>query len=243
MSGDRSNRKHARRRHSKMYRPKRRFRNNKKTILVSGILILCIFLGAGFWVYQMQKQQKNMQVTAGNSYDIGSGYRNVTYNGKEYQYNNLVTTILYAGIDSTGKMEPAVTYTDAPRADSIALVVLDKKDKKMSIVAINRDTMTEIRRYTLNGTDRGMYVSHLGFAYTYGEGGEVSCENLREAVSNLFGGIPIDEYVITNMSSIPYINDLVGGVTVEVPNNDVAEIHPKLTSGAVVKLDDTNVYD
>lgn len=86
----------------------------------------------------------------------------------------------------------------------------------MSILALNRDTMTEIRRYTRTGEDMGTYVSHLGYAYSYGDGGEVSCEDLKEAVEKLLG-ISIDEYVVTNQSSITSINDLVGGVTVTVP--------------------------
>lgn len=243
MSEHDSKRGHGHHRHSKRRRFRRWFRHNKKVILIAGILVLVIISGAGFGLYRIHRQQMNRHVSAGNSHDVGSGYRKITYDGKEYRFNNLVTTVLYAGVDSEGKMEPSVTYTDAPRADSIALVVLNKKEKKMTIVAISRDTMTEIRRYTLNGTDRGTYVSHLGFAYTYGEGGEVSCENLRESVSRLFGDIPIDEYAVTNMSSIPYINQLVGGVTVEVPNNDVAELHPELTQGTAIRLDDSNVYD
>ena len=57
-----------------------------------------------------------------------------------------------------------------------------------------------IRRYSRSGSDMGTYVSHLGYAYSYGDGGEVSCEDLREAVSNLLGGIPVNEYAVTNRS-------------------------------------------
>lgn len=135
------------------------------------------------------------------------------------------------------------SYADAPRADSISLVVLDKKHHKMTIIGINRDTMTEVRRYTMNGTDRGTYVTHLGYAYAYGDGGKVSCENLKEAVSKLFGGIPINEYAVTNMSSMRYINNLVGGITVEVPNNDLSGLYPEMIEGAEITLDDTNITD
>ena len=88
----------------------------------------------------------------------------------------------------------------------------------------------------------GTYVSHLGYAYSYGDGGEVSCEDLKEAVEKLLG-ISIDEYAVTNQSSITSINDLVGGVTVTVPNDDLAAMYPELKKGAVVTLDDSNVKD
>ncbi|MDO5541624.1 MAG: LCP family protein [Eubacteriales bacterium] len=218
-------------------------RRNKKLIfgcIAAGILMAAVL---GNLAYRTHKAQENRHVTAGNSIDMKSGYRNITYNGKEYQYNSLITTILYAGIDSEGKMETNAGYTQAARADSISLAVLDKKHKKMTVIALSRDTMTEVRRYSMSGKDRGMYVTHLGYAYTYGDGGEVSCENLREAVSKLLGGIPINEYAVTNQSSMTYINDLVGGVTVKVPNDDLSDRYPELSAGAMVTLDDTNIRD
>ena len=51
----------------------------------------------------------------------------------------------------------------------------------MTILSINRDTMTDIRRYTMNGNDKGLYTTHIGYAYSYGDGGKVSCESLCEA--------------------------------------------------------------
>ena len=178
---------------------------------------------AGVFIYTNQKNQQLQKVTAGNSYNMGSGYRNIEYKGESYQYNNRITTILYAGVDSVGKMEESEQYGNKARADTIALVVMDEKKEKMSILSINRDTMTDIRRYTMNGNDKGLYETHLGYAYSYGDGGEVSCENLCEAVSLLMGGIPVNRYVVTNQDSMPYINNLAGGITVTVP--DLSLIH------------------
>lgn len=224
---------------------KRRFSHwvkyNRKIIIFTGVLVLAAAAGTGIWIAHALRTQQARHVTAGNSVNMGSGYRHINYNGKNYQYNTLITTVLYAGIDSEGAIEPGQSYTGAPRADSINLVILDEKDKTMTIMALNRDTMTDIRRYTVSGKDRGTYVSHLGLAYTYGDGGEASCENLREAVSELLYGIPINEYVITNRSSLPYLNDLVGGVTVTVPNSDLAADYPEFQEGAAVTLTDENI--
>ncbi|MDO4338430.1 MAG: LCP family protein [Eubacteriales bacterium] len=219
------------------------FRKHRKFAAACALIVVVFFGAAGAWVYHTQKLQESRNVTAGVNVDMGSGYRNITYNGKNYQYNSLITTVLYAGVDSQGEMTVNERYASAPRADSVSLIVLDKKHKKMTIIALNRDTMTEVRRYTMNGTDRGTYVTHLGYAYAYGDGGKVSCENLKEAVSELLGGIPINEYAVTNQSSMVYINDLAGGITLEVPNNDLADLYPEMTEGARVTLDDTNVAD
>lgn len=216
---------------------------HKKAVVATLLLVLVVAAGFGVWAYRTQQAQNALHVTAGNSVDMGSGYRNLTYKGKKYQYNSLITTVLYAGIDSQGKLEENASYSGAARADSIALVVLDKKHKKMTIISISRDTMTEVRRYSMSGRDRGTTVTNLGYAYTYGEGGKVSCENLREAVSNLLGGIPINEYAVTNQDSMIYINDLIDGVTLTVPNDDLAASHPELRKDTVVTLDAANVRD
>lgn len=224
-------------------RIRRWFRHNKGLAIGSALIVLAVAGGGTAFIINSHQAQKNRHVTSGNAVNVGSGYRNITYNGKKYQYNSLITNILYAGVDSTGVMEASGVYGDQARADSISLVVLDKKHKKMTIIAISRDTMTDIHRYTLDGKDRGTAETHLGFAYTYGDGGEASCENLVQAVSELLCGIPIQEYVVTNQTSMPYINNLVGGVTVTVPNNDLTEKYPDLTAGTTVTLDDSNITD
>lgn len=89
----------------------------------------------------------------------------------------------------------------------------------------------------------GNRTVHLGYAYTYGDGGDVSCESLCEAVSLLFGEIPINRYIVTNQDSMPYINNLVDGVTVTVPNNDLSDQYPEFYEGNQVTLDDSNIRD
>lgn len=228
--------------HSIWYRMRRWMRHNKKFAVCTALFCMTVLSVGGFFLLQSNKEQNRLHVTAGNSIDMKGGYRTLSWKGKEYQYNSLITTVLYAGVDSTTPLKASEVYSNKARADSVSVVILDKKKKKMSILALNRDTMTEIRRYTRTGDDMGTYVSHLGYAYSYGDGGEVSCENLKEAVETLLG-IPIDEYAVTNQSSITSINDLVGGVTVTVPNDDIVSMHPELKKGTVVTLDDSNVYD
>lgn len=242
MSGHSSGKGHHHHHHGIWYRMRRWMRHNKKFAAAAALLCIVVLSAGGFFLLHSQKEQSRLHVTAGNSVDMKGGYRTITWKDKDYQYNPLITTILYAGLDSTDPLKASETYSNKARADSVSVVILDKKKKKMSILALNRDTMTEIRRYTRTGEDMGTYVSHLGYAYSYGDGGEVSCEDLKEAVEKLLG-ISIDEYAVTNQSSITSINDLVGGVTVTVPNDDLAAMYPELKKGAVVTLDDSNVKD
>lgn len=232
----------SRRRHNRHHHRKSRHQRKKQKMLILGLAAAVIFVGlAATVVVNKLKEQKNYHVTGTNSVDVGAGYRYTEYNGKKYQYNNRVTTLLYAGLDSFDELKQTATYGDKARADSIMLIVLDEVSKKMSVVAINRDTMTEVHRFSRNGDDLGAYVTHLGYAYTNGDGGEASCENLKTAVSTLFNNLPIDGYMVSNQTSIVMINDLVGGVTVTVPNDDLAAKYPELTTGNVVTLDESNV--
>ena len=232
----------SRRRHNRHHHRKSRHQRKKQKMLILGLATAVIFVGlAATVVINKLKEQKNYHVTGANSVDVGAGYRYTEYNGKKYQYNNRVTTLLYDGLDSFDELKQTATYGDKARADSIMLIVLDEVSKKMSVVAINRDTMTEVHRFSRKGDDLGVYVTHLGYAYTNGDGGEASCENLKTAVSTLFNNLPIDGYMVSNQTSIVMINDLVGGVTVTVPNDDLAAKYPELTTGNVVTLDESNV--
>lgn len=188
-----------------------------------------------------QNRQKSLEVTAENAHDIGNSYRDIEYEGRHYRYNSLIKLVLYAGVDGSGEMEPSLQYGNKARADVISLLVIDKLHKSMTVVPINRDTITRIRKYSLNGSDDGLYESHIGYAYSYGDGGKVSCENLCEAVTNLLGGIPVREYVVTNQDSMPYINDLVGEITLTVPNADLEASYPEFQEGSQVTLDKSNV--
>ena len=204
---------------------------------------ICLVAAAalGILAWQNQRQQESLQIKAGNSHDVGNSFREITYKGKKYRYNSLVKTILYAGIDEEGVLKSSKQYGNKGRADTIAVVVFDKQSRKISILSINRDTMTQIRRYSLNGNDNGLYTSHIGYAYSYGDGGKVSCENLREAVSLLLGGIPIADYIVTSQASMPYINDIAGGITLTVPNDDLEAQYPEMAEGNTITLDDSNI--
>ena len=232
MSGQRNGHRH---RHGS-----RRRKQKRKMMLVCTLAVVFVVCLLGFAVKQKLDRQKSYHVSGSNSIDVGAGYRYTEYNGKKYQYNNRVTTLLYAGLDTYDELKQTAAYGDKARADSIMLM-LDEVSKKISVVAINRDTMTEVHRFSRNGNDLGTYVTHIGYAYANGDGGKASCENLKTAVSGLIGGLPISGYIVSNLNSIAMINDLVGGVTVTVPNDDLASKYPELTAGSIVTLDESNV--
>lgn len=168
-------------------------------------------------------------------------YHRLEYDKKKYVYNQKITTVLYAGVDSDTELITYNRYTIAPRADTIELVILDNYHKVIKILAISRDTITDVERYTMNGNSRGTYDTQLGYAYSYGDGGKVSCTNLVQSVSELLGGIPIQEYVITNNACVSGLNTMVGKVSVTVPTDDMTMAFPEFYEGARITLNDENV--
>ena len=169
------------------------------------------------------------------------GYQRISYQGKNYDYNSRITVVMYVGIDSGGELTTYNRYSIAPRADTIDLLILDDYHKTIKFLGISRDTIATINRYAMDGTQRNSYETQIGYAFSYGDGGKASCLNLSDAVSDLLGGVPIHEYVVTNNESIVRANDFVGQVTVTVPNNDLVELFPEMTEGSTVTLDASNV--
>ena len=66
---------------------------------------------------------------------------------------------------------------------------------------IPRDTMTEITLTDLSGNVLGRDIQHLALGYAYGDGRDKSCQYMKEAVSNLLGGLAIDGYMAISMSA------------------------------------------
>ena len=95
--------------------------------------------------------------------------------------------------------------------------------------------MTQIQILGVTGEPAGTFTGQLALAHTYGSGEEDSCENTALAVSNLLYGMEIDHYVSLTMDGVALLNDLVGGVTVEVLD-DFSGIDDSLMQGETVTL-------
>ena len=199
-------------RHSRCYRMRRWIRHNSKAFLGSSVIIMVAVLVAGNILYRSYQKQNSMHVTSGNSIDMKDGYRTIEYNGKEYQYNTQMLTILYAEIDSEGKMQADTMYGNKARVLNTSLLILDKKKEKINIITLDNETISKMHSYSEDGRDMGLVSGMLRDAYSYGDGGKVSCENLKETVEKLLDGITINEYVVANRSSKEQIKELADGL-------------------------------
>jgi len=107
-------------------------------------------------------------------------------------------------------------------------MILDHKEESCTLLCLNRDTMVNMPVLGLGGKKAGTFYGQLALAHTYGDGLHNSCENTRQTISDLLGGITIDHYVAMNMEGISILNDAVGGVTVDVVD-DFSKVDPSIT--------------
>ena len=164
----------------------------------------------------------------------------VTWQGKNYKYNQNLSNYLLLGVDKRTPAETRVGKADAGQADALFLLSLNRKTKEMTLISIPRDTMTDVESFDLEGKSLGKSKDHISLSYGYGDGGAESCKLTQEAVSNLFYGLPIQGYLAMNLDGIPELAKSVGGLTVTVPNNSLEYKYPEFSEGAEVTLTEEN---
>lgn len=140
----------------------------------------------------------------------------IRYNETVYDYNDDILTFLILGIDKMEEVTEASDGLDGGQSDLMFLAVLNPHTKSISLIAINRDTITDVDMYDADGNFIATEKKQITLQHGYGDGKELSCERSVEAVSRLFYGIPIHGYCSVNMEAIPLINDIVGGVDITV---------------------------
>lgn len=143
----------------------------------------------------------------------------VYYNGEKYEFNENAVPILLLGADKYSfEDNEGIGYNG--QADAVYLAVLNTDTKAVSVLAISRDSMVDVNKYSHQGGYLGTEKMQLCLAYAYGDGKEKSCENVAVSVSRLLYNVPISSYMAIDFEAIPVLNDAVGGVTVPEYTDD-----------------------
>ena len=157
------------------------------------------------------------------------------YQGNEYVLKDGIETYLVMGLDTFSDNSVSDSYNNNQQADFIMLFVVDNNDEKITVLHINRDTMADVNILGLNGNKVDTVKKQIALAHTYGHGGDISCRNTAEALSSLLMNVKINHYFSLHMDAVPQLNDLVGGVTVEVLE-DFSALDHSLVKGQTVTL-------
>ena len=143
-------------------------------------------------------------------------------NGGDLRSSRNVINVLLVGLDSDTALE------QGGRSDSLILVSLNKKTKKINMTSFFRDTWTYMN---IGGSGR---YGKLNSSYYYG-----SDEALIDTIEKDFK-IDIDYYVAVDFSSFTDIINALGGLTVEVQQYEAEYINRTtvhtIDYGSAVKL-------
>ena len=152
-----------------------------------------------------------------------------------YRLNRRLTTVLLMGIDKSTQQIQDAGYRGGGQADFLALLVVDDAQKRISMIEINRDTMTELTVLNVLGQVSGKRTGQICLSHGFGSGGEDSCKMTAEAVSTLLNKTPVNYYIALNMDGITVLNDALGGVEVTLAE-DFSAFDPAMTAGATLTL-------
>ena len=86
----------------------------------------------------------------------------ILYQGERYKFNDQIISILCIGVDKERFSEGQTVIGQAGQADTLILLVLDRKTKQITFINISRDSMTDIEIYNVKNDmlilDKDRYV-------------------------------------------------------------------------------------
>ncbi len=194
------------------------FRNKKNIIAV--VLVVVVALVAVISVKavlgNIAKNKENEAMAADLNESMGadlSGY--LQHGGNYYEQNEDITSILVMGVDTVGSLQPKNKVPgEFGQADTIMLVLIDKKNSEIRLINVVRDSMVNVTVFDTHGEYARTDNAQLCLQYAYGDGGELSCQLTANQVSEIFYNMPINYYVAINKTAMKEINDAIGGVPV-----------------------------
>ena len=185
--------------------------------IVIVIVAIALLLGAAVFVLDHFGRSKltdtGESMTVIEDAELDNSGR-VRYKGKLYEYKKDVTSILLMGVDSRSKEASEGEFGGSNQSDMNVLAVLDPETRQITLINISRDSMVEMEVLDAQGNSSGTAKAQLALAYSYGDGGDVSCRLTRDAVSGLFYDLPIHAYASIYLNGIADLVGEIGGVTV-----------------------------
>ena len=213
---------------------------NRKVILAAaGLLtVLALFLAGALvrflWEEGSFPASGNGEPPSGSE-DSGAL---VLYEGTWYAPRSDVETVLVLGLDRSEREGIGMTGSYA-QSDLMLLLEIDRTSETCRVIHLNRDTMATIQDFDRYGRPAGTYTAQLTLAYAHAQAytgnDTTACMSAVKAVSELLYGVEIDHYITLTMDGVMALNDLAGGVEVEV-KDDFSAVDPTLVQGERVLL-------
>ncbi|MBC5628083.1 LCP family protein [Clostridium sp. NSJ-6] len=172
-----------------------------KGSLIVGSILICILLIGAFTVYRTLGKMQQVSV---DTSDLNINYEEI----QEFENHEEIINIALFGIDS----EDGV----AGRSDAIMVATIDPIHNKLKLTSIMRDSYVNI-------PDRGM--DKINHAYAFG-GPQLAIKTINENF-----GLDITDYMSVNFTSLPVIIDILGGVEINITDEEVPHIPGVASAG------------
>ncbi len=253
--------KNARRKKGKFRKKKPLWKRILKVLLILLIVLLCMLLIAGitfFILYQVGKssmldydnvvvnfsrsseeisvmEEADIEITTTEqiiTYDDG---KTVVHDGHTYRLNENIATVLIIGVDKE-EIVGGEIYGNGGEADCVLLVALDTDTGKTKVISISREAYAQVDIYSASGKYLESRSTQLCRAYAYGDGAELSCENMVKSVRRIIYGLPIHSYIALDMRFVAGATDAVNGVTLPVLSDVLLPDGTLLETGTVATL-------
>ncbi len=211
-------------------------KTERKVLILRIIFLAMILAGLLLFVWAWEKRSNEGKQNPEAGMELRAPDKKVeaiSYKGGSYLPREDLETTLLIGTD-VSEDEPRDSREGGySMADVLVLIVADRTEKTYSVIQINRDTITTIAMLSDEGVNNGYFNAQITLAYAYGGAPSRCAQNTIQSVHRLMLGAEIDHYVRVTMDSVGVLNDLVGGVTVEVMDDG---IDPGLVKGQKATL-------
>lgn len=169
-------------------------------------------------------------------YSIDSFDGSITYQGKKYEPNTRIDTVLFLGIDNSDQSREGIGIDEGGRSDTIVLFALDNENKTITPLEISRDTIVDVDVYDNDGNYLTSGPRQITMQYSYGASTKEACNLSKEKISDLLCRTRIDGVISLTMDGIEPIVDSIGGVTLQLLT-DETDLDPSYTEGSIIHLD------
>lgn len=162
----------------------------------------------------------------------------VTIDGKVYAYNEKCINLLVMGVDKPGNISGETDYEgwEAGQTDAIFLVSLNPTEGNINIVGIPRNSMVNVDIYNEENHKIDTVYDQICLQYAFAGGGQAGLDRMKKTVSELLYGLPVHGAFAVGYDAVSVVNDMVGGVDIEVLE-DMQKENKVFVPGNTVHLD------
>lgn len=162
----------------------------------------------------------------------------VAIGDKVYEYDEKCINLLFLGVDKSGSLgkESDFENWESGQTDAIFVVSLNPTKKRVDIVGIPRNSMVTVDIYDDEDHKIDTVYDQICLQYAFAGGGMEGLDRVKRSASELLYGLPIHGAFAVGYDAVSVINDMVGGVDVEVLE-DLTKKNRAFVLGKEIHLD------